>query len=117
VEKILGKKSYHVSIQSKTVSETTDDVSKPFEISATPEELSELNALFHSESDVDEAALVRMPITAFSSHLEESNQVYNAYLSRIYNKLYELGSLKTREHIKEINILRTNEAVVDESQN
>lgn len=113
----MGKESYHVSVQSKTVSETTDDTSYPFEILATSAELFDLKALLNLESDVDEAALVRMPITAYSSHPEESNQVYDTYFSRIYNKLYELGTLKTREHIEKMNILRTKEVVADEGQN
>jgi len=35
------------------------------------------------------------------------------FLSRIYNKLYDLGTLKTREHIEKMNILWTKEVVAD----
>jgi hypothetical protein len=101
---MMDKKSYHVSVQSKTIRETTDDTSHPFEILATSEELSELNALFNSETDVDEAAFVRMPITSYSSHPEENNQLYDTYLIRIYQTLYHLGTLKTREFIKTMNL-------------
>lgn len=101
----MDKKRYHVSVQSKAVSETTDGTSHPIEILATSEELSELKTLFNSEADVDEAAIVRMPITAYSSHPEESNQVYDTYLIRIYQTLYHLGTLKTRKFIKTMEIL------------
>jgi hypothetical protein len=117
VEIIMDKKSYFASVQSKTVSETADDTIHQFEILANSAEISELKTLFDSESSVDEIALVSMPITAFSSHPEESNQEYDSYLIRIFNKLYELGTLKTREHISEMNILIANEDGVDESQN
>jgi hypothetical protein len=101
---MMDKKSYYVSVQSKTVSDETDDTSHPIEILATSEELSELTTLFNSESDVDEAAFVRMPITTYSSHPDESNQVYDTYLIRIYKTLYHLGTLQTREFIKTMKI-------------
>jgi hypothetical protein len=54
---------------------------------------------------MDAAAFVRMPITTYSSQPEEGNQAYDAYLIRIYQTLYQLGTLKTREFIKTMNIL------------
>jgi hypothetical protein len=98
----MDKKRYYVSVQSKAVSETTDDTSHPIEILATSEELSELKTIFNSEVDVDEAAVVR---TAYSSHPEESNQEYDTYLIRIYQTLYHLGTLKTRKFIETMEIL------------
>jgi hypothetical protein len=103
--KIMDKKSYYVSVQSKTVSEKTDDTSHPIEVLATTEELSELIALFNTETDEDEAAFVRMPITTLLSRPEVRNQVYDTYLIRIYKTLYDLGTLKTREFIKTMGIL------------
>jgi hypothetical protein len=109
----MEKRRYYVSVQAKTINETLQD-SNPIEILATEEEVRELEVLFDSENKLDEAPMVITPILY---HQQELNDVYDTYLSQIYNKLYELGTLKTREHITEMNILRTNEAVADESQN
>jgi hypothetical protein len=105
----MVKKNYYVSVQSKTVSETADDTLHQFEILATSVDISELNALFNSESNMDELALFSIPITAFSSRPEESIQEYDAYLNRIYSMLYKLGTLKTKEQITGMNILRATE--------
>jgi hypothetical protein len=110
----MEKRRYYVSVQAKTINETQQDADHPMEIFATLDDIKELELLFDSEDKVDETPMVITPILY---HQQELNDVYDTYLSKIYNKLYELGTLKTREHITEMNILRTYEAVADENQN
>jgi hypothetical protein len=115
VEIVMEKRRYHVSVQAKTINETQQDANDPIEILATLEEVNELQMLFDAEDQLDAAPAVITPVLY---HQQELNDVYDTYLNRIYLKLYELGTLKTKEHITAMNILRrTNEAVADESQN
>jgi hypothetical protein len=101
----MDKKRYCVSVQSRLISEVSDDSNYPLEILATTQELSELNRLLSSETDADEAGFIHMPVTALSSKPEVITQKYDVNLIRIYHTIYQLGTLKTKEFIKSMKII------------
>jgi hypothetical protein len=101
----MDKKRYAVSVQSRTINETEADSSNPIEILATQEEVEELSLLFKSEDQVDQASFAHVPVSALKYENQGNNREYDTNLIKIYQALYQLGTLKTREHIEAMNIL------------
>jgi hypothetical protein len=105
MENIMDKKRYAVSVQARTINETDADSSNPIEILATPEEAEALSLLFKSEDHVDEMSFAHVPVSALEYENQGNNREYDANLIKIYQAIYQLGTLKTREHIDAMNIL------------
>jgi hypothetical protein len=101
----MDKKRYAVSVQARTINETDADSSNPIEILATQKEVDELNLLFRAEDQVDEKSAAHMPISAMEYENQGNNDEYDMNLIKIYQAIYQLGTLKTREHIEAMNIL------------
>jgi hypothetical protein len=101
----MDKKRYAVSVQSRTINETEADSTTPIEILATQQEVDELSLLFKAEDQLDESSFAHMPASALEYESDGNNKEYDTNLIKIYQALYELGTLKTREHIESMNIL------------
>jgi lipopolysaccharide export system protein LptA len=101
----MDKQRYAVSVQARTINQTDADSSNPIEILATQEEVDELNQLFKLEDQVDVASFAHMPVSALEYENQGNNKEYDTNLIKIYKAIYQLGTLKTREHIEAMNIL------------
>jgi hypothetical protein len=101
----MDKKRYAVSVQARTINETEADSTNPIEILATQEEADALQLLFQAEDQVDEKSFAHVPVSAMEYENEGNNKEYDTNLIQIYKAIYQLGTLKTREHIEAMNIL------------
>ncbi|WP_228100958.1 hypothetical protein [Paenibacillus donghaensis] len=100
-----NKKRYYVSVQSRTIMEQQGDAAYELEIEATPDEVSQLRALFDSMYHFDMETYFRMHYPGIPEHYDNDNNLYERDLKNIYRLLHELGTGETKEHIASMNVL------------
>jgi hypothetical protein len=100
----MEKKRYYVTVGSgeilpdKTLSEWE------FEIDATPEEARQLEEIFENADDASMYNFWKAHVP-FQEETEDDTETYNSSLKHIYEKIYELGTKTTKEHIRSMRIL------------
>lgn len=104
-ERPMDKKTYYVSVQSESIMENQGDSGYEFEIKASEREVGKLQELFEELDDWDNATAVRAHIPYVQYHDDPENDAYDKYLQAIYQKIHELGTPDTRQHIESMGIL------------
>lgn len=100
------KRHYFVTIDKGDIREMSiPDNSVEYEIHATPEEMKEVEMLFveKRKNAKDAAKFIGKPFDEWGAD-DERNE-YETNLIKIYQKIYNLGTLTTKEKIKEIGLL------------
>lgn len=101
----MERKTYYVSVQSKTVMENQGDAAYEMEINATEEDLLRLEELFEEEEDYELGTYVRAHNPTVPYHHDRENDGYDAVLKEVYRTLHELGTAQTKKHIEGMGIL------------
>jgi hypothetical protein len=95
----MDKRTYYVSVQSRSILPQQGDGAYEFEIAATEEEIAKLSAMFKEWEGFDNSTLFRAPIPGLAYHHDIENDGYDDLLKQIYRALYDLGTEETRNHI------------------
>lgn len=106
----MEKKHYYVTVQQGRVLDDPTVTPYEFEIIATQEEADELQKLFEHMPANDFASFTEAHIPYKPYHLDQSNDVIDENLSKIYEKIYELGTEETRQFMEEHNYLNLEQA-------
>jgi len=101
----MSKQKYYVSVQAKTILPNQGDAAYELEIEAEPEDIRELMELFEEMESFDNSSYFRNMIPGIPYHHDLENDGYDYYLQQVYQKLHELGTDKTKNHILAMNIL------------
>ncbi|WP_088072360.1 hypothetical protein [Gottfriedia luciferensis] len=107
----MEKRRYFVSVQAKTIVPNQGDAPYELEIDATIDEKHRLERIFHEIDSYDEATGVQAAfLPSFTTDSQnKSLELYNGYdyfLKQAYEMIYELGSEETRDHIRQMKILK-----------
>lgn len=101
----MEKKPFYVSVQQGRVLADPTATPYEFEIMATEEEAEALQKLFERMPSQDFANFSDAHIPYVPYHQRKTNDVIDDQLSQIYEKIYELGTLETRQFMDEHNYL------------
>ena len=103
----MEKRRYYVSVQAKTLVPNQGDAPYELEIDATIDDKHRLERIFNEIDKYDEATGVQTafipPITNWS---QENNDGYDYFLKQAYQMIYDLGTEETRNHIRQMRILK-----------
>ncbi|GGB30174.1 hypothetical protein F3157_13350 [Virgibacillus dakarensis] len=100
------KKTYFVTVDTEDIREVSIPESGiEYEISATPEEIKEIEMLFMNKDKNAKKAVkfLGKPFDEWGADKERGS--YDDHLMTIYQRLYDLGTEETRKRIKELDIL------------
>jgi hypothetical protein len=104
----MDKKIYYVTVQSGEIMDDPTAFNYDFVIEASEDEYDQLKELFEDTADAELATYTHSFVLSLSTYYNEENTTYDNSLQLIYKKLYELGTLETKQHIETINILDSN---------
>ncbi|GAA3403920.1 hydrolase [Paenibacillus hodogayensis] len=93
------KRTYYVSVQAGSIMENKGDTAFEFEISATEDDVADLQERFDMLSDLDNSSAFRAILPAVPYHQDSALDGYDYTLTDIYRKLYDLGNEETRQTI------------------
>lgn len=82
-----------------------NDAYYDFELQATKEEITQLQNLLDELGSHDMEGFNESHLPLLSTTAEEANRKYQESLNAVYQKIYELGTTKTKQQIKELGIL------------
>ncbi|MBD2848489.1 hypothetical protein IDH44_25180 [Paenibacillus sp. IB182496] len=99
-----SKRPYFVSVSGKAV-ESASSHSEHLEIMATPKEVDELQLMLDRQHTYDTDTVKNAPIPFKSADHDPANTVFNDKLKELYYTIYRLGTPKTRDHIRSMDIL------------
>ena len=99
------KKKYFVSVQNEAIFEEEGIENFEFEIMATEDDYEELQQMFTDGEQVDNSTFIKAHIPGVPYHNDPENDAYDDQLKRIYQKIHQLGTLETKEHIERMDIL------------
>ncbi|CAI6045014.1 hydrolase [Cohnella sp. JJ-181] len=100
----MGKSTYYVSVQARTINTQRGDAAYEFEIEAGDEELVQLRELFDSMDEFDQAGYWRAHLPYLEYHNDAENDGYDYYLKEVYNRLSEWGTEETKRHIATMDV-------------
>lgn len=100
----MGKSTYYVSVQAKTINSSRGDAAYEFEIEADEERLVQLQELFDAMDEFDQAGYWRahQPFLEYSHDPE--NDGYDYFLKEIYRRLSDWGTEETKRHIATMDV-------------
>lgn len=101
----MEKRPYYVSVQQGRVLPDKTATPYEFEILATEEEAEALQKLFEPMPAQDFANFTDAHVPYIPYHQRKTNDVIDNQLSKIYEKIYELGTSETRQFMEEHNYL------------
>lgn len=105
------KKPYYVSVQAHTIVDDKSAAEFEFEIEATDKEVKQLFELFAEKEELESLNFRQTPIPSIPYHeLDDANDAYDNSMKLIYQKIYELGTERTKRHIEKMGILEKTEA-------
>jgi deferrochelatase/peroxidase EfeB len=102
----MEKTKYYVSVQARSILADQGAAAYELEILASDREVEQLQELFNTEIKEEDDTFVRAMTPGIPYHIDDDNDVYDYYLIEIYKKIYELGTVETQSHIKNMNILK-----------
>jgi len=101
-----GKKYYFVTIDTQDIrTMSIPDSGIEYEIIADEKEIEEIKELFHAQNRETFGALGFLAKPFDEWGVDDRRAAYDIELVRLYRKIFELGSEKTRNQIREMNIL------------
>ncbi|GIP38116.1 hypothetical protein J31TS4_13960 [Paenibacillus sp. J31TS4] len=106
----MAKQTYYVSIApNEIVPDPLPSNTTQFEILADDGDLARLQDLFEKTTDTENRLVERAstPYEEFEQEEEqdEKNELYDERLQNVYRLIYELGTEKTRAHIRKMDVL------------
>ncbi|MDD9265522.1 hypothetical protein ACFPES_00610 [Paenibacillus sp. GCM10023248] len=103
----MDKKTYYVNVGTGEVLEDPSALNYEFSISATDEEIDQLQELLEEIDNSSQASYATSwyPWKVYSTETSEFNQDYDYYLTEIYRTLHRLGNDQTKQHIESMEIL------------
>ncbi|MCA0755532.1 hypothetical protein KP806_10750 [Paenibacillus sp. N4] len=99
-----NKQTYYVSVSGKSI-ESDFSVNEQLEVLGTEEEIGQLQQLLDRIQKDDEITHLRAPIPYKSADHDKATDQFNEDIRKVYQAIYQLGTYKTREHIRQMNIL------------
>jgi len=100
---MLNKKIYYISIDSNEIREVSiPDSEKEYEIIATPENIKEIEILMRKQKQSSGDAVEYLAKPFHEQGTDDKRAEYDSSLIEIFKKIYELGTEKTKEEIKNI---------------
>ncbi|TCP26634.1 hypothetical protein EV207_11965 [Scopulibacillus darangshiensis] len=100
------KRRYYITVGSGEILPERTMSEWEFEIDASEEEVMQLQSMFEEANTDSWEAYWRAHIPILPYHHDDSNDKYDDDLVLIYQKLYDLGTPETKEHIKSMGILK-----------
>src|SRR5690625_1675740 len=94
------RKSYFVSIEKEEITEVSIPDTTEFEIKATDSDIAELNNLFREKNKSEKKTVVFVVKALNDWGADDEIEEYDIYLRSIYNLLYQLGTLETKQKIE-----------------
>jgi uncharacterized protein (DUF342 family) len=98
------KQTLYVSVSSKSLDREAS-MNEQLEVQGTEEELEKLRHMLEQLRRDDEATQFRAPIPYKSADHDKATDQFNNDLLQLYQVVYDLGTDKTKAHIKNMNIL------------
>ncbi len=98
------QQTLYVSVSSKSL-DTEASRNEQLEVRGTEEELAELRQLLDQVQRDDESTQFRAPIPYKSADHDKATDQFNGDLLKLYEVVYKLGTARTREHIRQMDIL------------
>ena len=98
------RKSYFVSLDKEEITEVSIPDTTEFEIKATDSDIAELNNLFREKNKREKKAVefLAKPFNEWGA--DDERDAYDNYLTSIYNRLYQLGTLETKQKIERMGL-------------
>jgi hypothetical protein len=104
VSGMTQKQTYYVSISGKRV-EPEPSINDQLTVTATLEEIDELQLLLDQIQRDDEKTQFRAPIPYKSADHDEATDKFNEDIIKVYDAVYMLGTKETKDHIRKMSIL------------
>jgi hypothetical protein len=101
----MERKTYYVSVHAGEVLPVEDASPFEFEITATPDEVEELQILFDKMFSEDLETFVNAHIPFKSDEIKHDHQEYDETMVDVYKMIYTLGTPETKKHISEMGII------------
>ena len=103
---MLEKKHYFVTVDTQDIREMSiPDNGIEYEIIAGPEDVEEIKHLFRAQNRETFNALGYLSKPFDEWGADDRRAAYDADLIRLYRRIFELGTEKTKEEIREMGIL------------
>lgn len=100
------RKQFFISIDKEDVHETSVPDGIEYEVIATQDEINEIRNLFE-QKDKDTKNAVKFLAKPFNeSGADKERKKYDDHLMTIFQRIYDLGTKKTKEEIKEQGIIK-----------
>lgn len=101
----MEKETFYITVGSGEISKIR--TASPFDlvIEATEDEISTLRELFDQQYSTEWQGFFRAHIPYIQYHHDKPNDAYDAGIKQVYQKLHELGTNETKEHIESMGIL------------
>lgn len=98
------KQTLYVSVSNKSL-DTEASMNEQLEVHGTEEELENLRHMLERLQRDDEVTQFRAPIPYKSADHDKATDQFNEDLLKLYQIVYNLGTDKTKLHIRDMNIL------------
>lgn len=98
------KRSYYVSVQANTVTESREAASYEFEIEATAEEASELLRWMNQKDNLEADNWIRAQLPGIPYHQDAENDRQDRHLLHTYQLIAKFGTSETKSHLARMGI-------------
>lgn len=102
----MEKQKYYIHMGSGEISKEKYGNNAEFVIYATDDDIVLLRDTFNEVNDSGIRTFFRAHIPAVPYHNDQSNDEYDSNLAKAYKMVYELGDEQTKDHIKQMGILK-----------
>ncbi|MFC4776161.1 hypothetical protein ACFO9Q_05190 [Paenibacillus sp. GCM10023252] len=99
------KQLYYVSVSGKSV-DAAESMGEQLQVRATEQEASELQLLLNLIGQDDRNTAIKAPVPYKSADHDPATDKFNEDIVKVYRAIYELGTDRTREHIRSMNIIQ-----------
>ncbi|SFD74142.1 hypothetical protein SAMN05216378_1220 [Paenibacillus catalpae] len=98
------EKTLYVSVSNKSL-DTEASMNEQLEVRGTEKELEKLRQMLEHLQHDDEVTQFRAPIPYKSADHDKATDQFNEDLLKLYQVIYNLGTVETKAHIHNMNIL------------
>ncbi len=99
------KKTYYVSVASRSISQLSESSPWEFSIEATDSDVLQLREYFDRASDADWQSFWRSHVPYVQYHNDKPNDMYDSGIQKAYELIHELGNNDAKQHIETMGIV------------
>lgn len=101
----MEKKTYYVNLGAGEISQVKEEIADFYTIQATSEEVALLRALLQKMHESDFTTFIRAHVPILPYHKDQSNDIYDENLVKVFEMMYQLGDENAKDHIVSMGIL------------